>query len=226
MARRRAEFAAQRPQEAFVAPRGRLGSHGQSYTRKNRCDIFSRMSHSILHLKCINCGAGLEISPDMNQFACGYCGVGQLVERKGGTVALKHVTDAISKVQVGTDKTAAELAIRRLQDESVQLGAAYRQRMQIGVGQKSGMPLVVIGIGAVTILAAVIAAAIVEAMVKGMGRIAAMGVLGLGGVAAYMAKREHNKGIDEEINRDLSAIREEGNKIPKKIAKNKAIVDS
>ena len=53
----------------------------------------------------------------MDVFACGYCGNQQMVERKGGTVALKRVVDAIQRVQTGTDKTAAELALRRLGEE-------------------------------------------------------------------------------------------------------------
>ena len=82
---------------------------------------------TVLNLKCANCGANLEISPDTTDFACGYCGAAQIVERRGGTVALRLVTDAISKVQVGTDKTAAELAIRRLKDEITELDVPYRQ---------------------------------------------------------------------------------------------------
>lgn len=40
-----------------------------------------------------------------------------IVQRRGGTVALKAVTEAIKQVQLGTDKTAAELAIVRLERE-------------------------------------------------------------------------------------------------------------
>ena len=72
---------------------------------------------SVVPLKCTGCGAGLGISADMTRFACGYCGTEQIVERRGGTVALKPITDAIAKVQVGTDKTAAELALNRLPHE-------------------------------------------------------------------------------------------------------------
>jgi hypothetical protein len=63
----------------------------------------------------------------MEQFACGYCGIAQRVERIGGTVALKPVTDAIAKVQLGTDKTAAELALHRLPHE---INALTWQRSQ------------------------------------------------------------------------------------------------
>jgi predicted RNA-binding Zn-ribbon protein involved in translation (DUF1610 family) len=87
----------------------------------------------VIPLKCPSCGAKLEISADMDQFACGYCGTELFIQRKGGTVALKPLTDAINKVQVGTDKTAAELAIPRLQEDLKQLyaeKAAYEQNCQ------------------------------------------------------------------------------------------------
>ena len=53
-----------------------------------------------------------------------------MVERRGGTVSLK-IVDAIQKVQAGTDKTAAELALRRLAEDlkqaKVALNAAQKQ---------------------------------------------------------------------------------------------------
>jgi DNA-directed RNA polymerase subunit RPC12/RpoP len=75
------------------------------------------MSDRFISLNCANCGAKLEVYDDMDRFACGYCGTEMLVQRRGGTVALKAVTEAIQKVQVGTDKTAAELALVRLNEE-------------------------------------------------------------------------------------------------------------
>lgn len=68
-------------------------------------------------MKCASCGAGLQIAPDMDHFACGYCGASLSVVRLGGTVALRLVADLIAKVQVGTDRTASELAIVRLPKE-------------------------------------------------------------------------------------------------------------
>jgi predicted RNA-binding Zn-ribbon protein involved in translation (DUF1610 family) len=76
-------------------------------------------------LKCPNCGANLEITPEMETFACGYCGASQMVARSGGTVSLRLLTESIAKVQVGTDKTAAELAIRRLREDYATLEAEY-----------------------------------------------------------------------------------------------------
>jgi Arc/MetJ family transcription regulator len=53
----------------------------------------------------------------MENFGCMYCGANVKVERAGGAISLKLVTEAIAAVQRGTDKTAAELAIRRLTGE-------------------------------------------------------------------------------------------------------------
>src|SRR5688572_14087956 len=59
----------------------------------------------------------------MDRFACGYCGSEQIVERRGGTIGLRLIVDAVSRVQTGTDKTAAELAIIRLEKEIMSVQA-------------------------------------------------------------------------------------------------------
>jgi ribosomal protein S27AE/type IV secretory pathway TrbD component len=82
---------------------------------------------ALLKLSCVNCSAPLEIGADLERFACGYCGTNQVVERSGGTVALRRVADAIQAVQRGTDKTAAELAVPRLQRE---LAEARKERAE------------------------------------------------------------------------------------------------
>ena len=71
----------------------------------------------LFSLSCANCSAPLEIGGDTERFACAYCGSAQILERKGGTVFLKKVENAITAVQRGTDRTAAELAIPRLTRE-------------------------------------------------------------------------------------------------------------
>jgi hypothetical protein len=75
------------------------------------------MPENFITLKCQSCGGKLDVYEDMERFACAYCGTEMIVQRRGGTVALKLVQEAIKKVQVGTDKTAAELALVRLNDE-------------------------------------------------------------------------------------------------------------
>lgn len=99
----------------------------------------SRMSDQarVLTLKCPSCGADLEITADMDTFYCGYCGTRQMVQRRGGTVSLKLVGEAIARVQVGTDRTAAELALRRLSDE---LASIQSQQQQVLVHYRATAP--------------------------------------------------------------------------------------
>ena len=68
-------------------------------------------------LSCPSCGGKLEITNDIERFACAHCGHEHLVKRTGGLVTIAPVLHAIEKVGVGVDKTAAELAIVRLQKE-------------------------------------------------------------------------------------------------------------
>lgn len=68
---------------------------------------------TIVTLRCASCGASLNISPEMSQFAFGYCGTVLLVERQGGTIPLRIIEQAIGRVQIGTDRIAAEIAYER-----------------------------------------------------------------------------------------------------------------
>ena len=68
-------------------------------------------------LSCPSCGAKLEIGKDTDRFACEHCGQEHIVKRGGGVVSLSPVLDAIGKIEVGVDKTAAELAIVRLRKD-------------------------------------------------------------------------------------------------------------
>jgi hypothetical protein len=68
-------------------------------------------------LTCPNCGGRLQITDDVERFACAFCGVEHVVRRSGGVVTLKPIVESLAKVQVGVDKTASELAITRLGSE-------------------------------------------------------------------------------------------------------------
>lgn len=81
---------------------------------------------SVIRLGCVGCGAALEIGQDVNQLACGHCGTSQVVQREGGAIHLKELAHTLSRVQAGTDKTAAELAIARLTQERDQT-TSHRQ---------------------------------------------------------------------------------------------------
>ncbi len=65
-------------------------------------------------LTCASCGGKLQITTEIDRFACAYCGTEQIVKRSGGTVSLVPVIAGIKRVQAGVDKTASELAIVRL----------------------------------------------------------------------------------------------------------------
>jgi predicted RNA-binding Zn-ribbon protein involved in translation (DUF1610 family) len=68
-------------------------------------------------LSCPSCGGKLQITNDMDRFACGHCGNEHIVRRSGGTISLTPVVEGLRKVQNGVDKTASELAIIRLKQE-------------------------------------------------------------------------------------------------------------
>jgi hypothetical protein len=68
-------------------------------------------------LTCPTCGGKLEITDDIERFACGYCGCEHVVRRGGGIVALIPIADDIKGIKTGVDKTSAELGIIRLRNE-------------------------------------------------------------------------------------------------------------
>lgn len=92
------------------------------------------MGSEIINLTCPSCGGKIQISKDIDRFACGYCGNEQMVVRSGGTITLAPVIDEIKHVSRGVDKTASELAIARLdreitklQDEEDYLYSGYKK---------------------------------------------------------------------------------------------------
>jgi hypothetical protein len=110
------------------------------------------MSEHLINLSCANCGAKLDVYDDMERFSCGYCGTELIVQRRGGTVALKAVTEAIKQVQIGTDKTAAELAIARHEKELQDLRkkrnyVASDEGLPGLLGCGCGVILAIIGLG-------------------------------------------------------------------------------
>lgn len=72
-------------------------------------------------LSCPSCGGKLQITNDIERFACGYCGKEHIVKRGGGIVTLSPVVDGLKRIQEGTDKTASELAILRLRSEITEI---------------------------------------------------------------------------------------------------------
>jgi len=72
-----------------------------------------------IKLKCENCGSGLDVYDDMDRFACGYCGTEMAVQRRGGTIVLQPITDAVRKApEVNADNPSRELTLIHLKEEA------------------------------------------------------------------------------------------------------------
>jgi len=76
-------------------------------------------------LSCPSCGNKLQITEDIDRFACAAWGNEHIVNRSGGIVTLRPVIENIAKLQAGVDKTASDLAIVRLKQEILELDNEY-----------------------------------------------------------------------------------------------------
>ena len=86
-------------------------------------------------LTCPTCNGKLQITPNLERFACAYCGNEFAVNRGGGIVTLSPVVEGLSRVERGVDKTASELAIARLQNDLAPLNAQRAEiNSQAGAG--------------------------------------------------------------------------------------------
>lgn len=177
----------------------------------------------IIKLQCVSCGGKLEISPDMERFACGYCGTEQIVERRGGTVALKGVAQAIARVQVGTDKTAAELALNRLERELESLNKKRaRLRDQADSEKKSNTKLMFwIFVGSF-----IIGAASMPHSSHSDSLPAGMILVWIGIAIGIGVKVSRDKKVKERLERNLKGWNAHASDIHEKMAKNREIVDS
>lgn len=78
-------------------------------------------------LSCPSCGGKLQITSDIERFACTYCGTEQVVKRSGGVVSLAPVMEGLQKVQASSDRVGSELAIQRLSPAAKAAQAAYEK---------------------------------------------------------------------------------------------------
>lgn len=80
--------------------------------------------------RCAGCAAHFESIPSNGAYRCSYCGLHQQIQRAAplpqqmgqeatGSAAIGQAT--LSRIQGGTERTASELAIVRLQEEISQL---------------------------------------------------------------------------------------------------------
>lgn len=75
-------------------------------------------------LTCPTCGGKLQITPDVERFACAHCGSEHLVRRGAGVVSVAPVVESMDRLRRATDRTASEMAIRRIKEELSALDAA------------------------------------------------------------------------------------------------------
>jgi ribosomal protein S27E len=133
------------------------------------------MSSPLLSLNCPNCGANLQFSPDLTQFACSYCGATIAVRSEGGAVSLLKLSETVERIESHTEQAAAELAIARYEKEIAELEAQLQQAdgahsTRTGCGCASAIALAVISLSlahsasdlaAVPGLAAIVVAALI-----------------------------------------------------------------
>ena len=164
-------------------------------------------------LSCPNCGGKLEITSDIDRFACGHCGIEHLVRRQGGIVSLSPVVDQLEKIEAGTDRTANELTLVRLSKESYELSAAVDAKEQALESDYTftfyllsvGVVLLVMGCGALAVLASI---QDWDSLYWGL-------ILGIGGVGLIVvARKADNRGSKrKELENLKSLLNEKMNEI-------------
>lgn len=101
----------------------------------NAAAVPEKPPSDFITLACPSCGGKLEITPDMERFACKFCGSEHLVRRSGGAVSLAPVVEGLKRVESkfdqvlsGSDRIAAEQTIQRLKGEIHALEEKIREK--------------------------------------------------------------------------------------------------
>jgi hypothetical protein len=154
-------------------------------------------------LSCPSCGAKLEITSDIDRFACAHCGNEHVVKRGGGLVALAPVVAEIQRVGAGVDKTASELAIRRLTEEIAQLEAEKPRGTGYVYRRVGGISMVTI-----VVLGALISSTLPGALRRTVGLASlALGAIVLGWLVLLGNKQDRLR--QAEFGREIEAKRAE-----------------
>jgi len=144
----------------------------------------------VINLTCPSCGGKLQITNDIERFACGNCGNELIVQRSGGAISLAPVVQEIRGVKTGVDKTASELAIVRLNEE---ISALYKQ-MVTDFGDEHDWVYIIFAI--VMILMGIVALFSNGGLTCG-GPIILIGILG--GVKAYIYEVDHKEKVETSL---------------------------
>jgi len=90
-----------------------------------------------ISMTCPNCSGKLEITEEIEIFTCIYCDTEYRVNHGSGIISLKPLLNSLKKVQSGTDKTASELALKRLKTEIRDLKFRIHDEFNFEVNQAS-----------------------------------------------------------------------------------------
>ncbi len=71
----------------------------------------------IIEMTCKNCGGKLTITKDSDQVICQHCGSEYLISFSENAISIKNLSEGIKGVQKSTDKTASELALKRIDNQ-------------------------------------------------------------------------------------------------------------
>ena len=113
---------------------------------------------SFVKLNCLNCGASLNITSNLFEFACQYCGATQIVERSGGTIALKMLSDRIDRIEDSVEKTAAEIKLQKTVRELEKLEKKKQQFIEKSEQKETARnPLIAVVMGGGIILSGFLA---------------------------------------------------------------------
>lgn len=100
---------------------------------------------AVVSLSCPNCGGKLQITPDIEKFACAYCGRELVVNRGEGIVSIKPVLEKIAAVSKSLDQvkttgeqTALEVELLKVELEKEKTLAWAEKRKQEITHDKEG----------------------------------------------------------------------------------------
>ena len=141
-------------------------------------------------LTCPSCNGKLQITDDIDRFACAHCGCEHIVKRSGGMVAIKPVLDTVAKC---VDNTASELAIVRLDRE---ISEVEEKLLPIKSAVDSASGFLVIGI-----LLAILGVALwIFSECSGGGAIfTALGVIVAFGYLVNLGKKYEKEELEEQL---------------------------
>lgn len=174
------------------------------------------MPATFITLTCPTCGGKLQITSDIELFACAHCGNEHIVRRDGGTVSLQPLIEGIKLIKTSVDRNASELAIKRLKEEKAELAkkANALRHLQRELTRSIAVSAVSVLFGFLFFLASInqqngAVCAVVSVLI-----VIVMGTLG------YLTIQKHRR-----LGNEVEGIKAEYADCDQKIQKHKQIVD-